>query len=335
MDEPLVSILLPVFDAEDTLPACLASIARQTETRWNCVIVDDGSRDGSRDVAREWVRRDGRFRLVSTSHRGVVAALSLGAMECSGRYVARMDADDLMRQDRLVWQSRALDAAPQLAAVGCHVRIFPRRELTEGMLLYEAWINAITSSDDVRRQAFVECPLVHPTLMIRRELLVEHGYRDCGWPEDYDLILRLLHGGHRVGVVPRRLLAWRDGKSRLSRRHERYSQPRFNDCKAEALAQGFLAGHQSYVLWCHGDSGRLLAQALLERGRRPSHIVGLDAGSEGSTIGGALVIPPDALPGVLPRKVLVSVTGEDARRRVRGALTEMGLAELRDYVLTA
>ena len=53
--------------------------------------------------------------------------------------------------------------------------------------------------------------------MIRRELLKQMRYRERGWPEDYDLILRLLAAGKKIGVLPRRLLCWRDGPGRLSR----------------------------------------------------------------------------------------------------------------------
>ena len=101
----------------------------------------------------------------------------------------------------------------------------------------------------MREDAFIECPIAHPTLMIRRNLLTTLGYRDCGWPEDYDLILRLLADGHELGVVPKRLVAWRDGPERLSRTSETYSVERFTACKAAHLAESFLASSNDYALW--------------------------------------------------------------------------------------
>src|SRR5262249_52399266 len=158
-----------------------------------------------------------RFVVLSTPHRGLVEALNAGIERCRGRYVARMDADDLMHCDRLSQQLRALDAAPHLAALGCHVRLFPRRHLRDGRRAYERWLNGINSARRVREEAFVECPVAHPTLMVRYEVLRVLGYRDAGWAEDYDLILRVLARGDEVGVVPRRLLCWRDERQRLSR----------------------------------------------------------------------------------------------------------------------
>ena len=115
---PRVSILLPAYDAERTLPATLRSILRQTEPRWECVIVDDGSSDASLACARTFAERDARFVVVSVPHGGLVAALNAGIEHCRADVVARMDADDLMHRRRLAAQLQLLDAEPQLVAVG-------------------------------------------------------------------------------------------------------------------------------------------------------------------------------------------------------------------------
>ena len=129
---PLISVLLPVWNAAATLPACLRSLQRQTEQRWQCVLVDDGSEDDSLAWARWFAAQDARFAVVATAHQGLVAALQTGLAHCRGRFVARMDADDLMQRQRLALQVRTLVESPHLAAVGCHVRLFPRRGLPEG-----------------------------------------------------------------------------------------------------------------------------------------------------------------------------------------------------------
>lgn len=332
---PLVSVLLPVFDAVRTLPACLRSIQRQTFEGWECVIVDDGSLDGSALVAREAARRDPRFRVVETAHRGLVAALDRGLAECRGDWVARMDGDDLMHRERLAAQVRALQARAELAGVGTHVRLFPRRDLGEGNRAYERWLNRIDSPERLRAEAFVECPIAHPSLMIRRSTLTKFGYRDRGWPEDYDLVLRLLEAGEVLGVVPERLLAWRHHGKRLSRTHASYAIERFTACKAEFLARGFLAQSDAYVLWGYGETGKALRRALLEHGKRPRWIVELHPGRVGETIHGSPVIRPEGL-GEIPRMpVVVSVAGAPARLEIRAALAAMSFRELDDYVLAA
>jgi glycosyltransferase involved in cell wall biosynthesis len=331
---PQISILLPAFDAEHTLAAALASVRRQTLASWECVVVDDGSRDKTAEIARAVAHSDARVRVISRAHAGIVSALQAGLAECRAPLIARMDADDLMSRRRLELQCRALEQAPELAAVGCHVRLFPRRNLRAGRVRYETWLASITTPEDVQRESFVECPVAHPTLMIRRAVLAELGYRDQLWPEDYDLLLRLLEAGHRVGVVPRRLLHWRDGASRLSRCSERYSIAAFVECKAEFLARGFLAREERYLLWGFGDTGKALAQALSLRGKHPAAIIELHPRRLGQLIRGVRAVPPSAL-RMLPRlPLVVSVAGLTARSEIRAALRQLGFAE-HSYVCAA
>jgi glycosyltransferase involved in cell wall biosynthesis len=337
---PLVSVLMPVRDASSTLPACLASVQRQRGLSWECVAVDDGSSDASAACLARIAAEDPRFRILGQPPSGIVAALERGLRECRGDYVARMDADDIMLGRRLQRQVEALVADPTLAGVGCHVRIFPRTRSGDaglGRREYERWLNSLCSAEDVARDAFVECPLAHPTFMLRRSVLEQHRYRDAGWPEDYDLVLRLLGAGLRIGVVPERLLCWRDGASRLSRTSPTYAIERFVRCKAHFLARGLLGAGSEYILWGYGKTGRELARALGEHGKRPRAIIELHPGRIGQRILGARVSTPAALPELARQglPIVVSVARPGPRGEVRAALAALGLLEGRDYVCAA
>lgn len=335
MTDPLVSVLLPAYNAGRTLAAALESVRRQHEARWECVVVNDGSTDDTGRLAREAAAADPRFRVVRLPHRGVVAALQSGLARCRAPYVARMDADDLMRRDRLGCQLALLERQPGLSAVGSHVRLFPRSRLAGGMRAYERWLASIDSPASVRREAFVECPIAHPTLMVRTDVLRRFGYRDRGWPEDYDLVLRFLSAGLSIAVVPRRLLCWRDEPGRLSRTAESCSIERITACKAEFLARGPLAGSGRYILWGYGGTGKALARALAQHGLHPAHIVELHPGRLGQRICGAEVIAPARLPDVAPEPIVVSVAGFGPRQEIRQALDSMGYCEGRHFVCAA
>lgn len=332
---PRVSILLPAFNAASTLGAALRSIRRQTYADWECVVVDDGSRDTTAAIVRDTSLAEPRIRLLQQPHGGIVEALRLGLTHCRGTLIARMDADDLMHRERLARQVESLDRDASLAGVGSHVRLFPRAHLADGRRRYEAWLNSIVSSDDVRREAFVECPLAHPTLLLRRATLERHGYRDAGWAEDYDLVLRLLAAGERLAVVPQRLLAWRDHAMRLSRTGSAYSIDGFTRCKAAFLASGFLASTERYVLWGFGGTGKALRRALACHGRVPSHIVELHPRRIGERIQGAPVIAPDGLRQLTAQPIVVSVAGAEPRTEIRAWLNEAGFDEGRDFICAA
>jgi glycosyltransferase involved in cell wall biosynthesis len=330
---PRISILLPAFNAAGTIAACLTSISRQTERDWECVVVDDGSTDRTAEIACCIAARDPRFRIVSISHSGIIPALNAGLPHCGAPLIARMDADDIMHRERLATQARVLDEDQSLAGIGCHVRIVPRATMSVRLREYENWLNSLRSADDVSRDAFIECPIAHPSLMIRRDAL-QDGYADCGWPEDYDVVLRTLTRGRRIGVVPRRLLLWRDGASRLSRIDPRYSLERFTACRAHYLAQSFLRG-DSYVLWGYGATGRALHRALASLGQRPSHIVEVKRTRIGQRIHGALVIPVDDLAQLRGVPIVVSVARTGPRAEIRAAMRRMGFVERVDYVCAA
>jgi glycosyltransferase involved in cell wall biosynthesis len=332
---PEISILLPVHDAGKTLSDCLHSIRRQDQRNWECILVDDGSRDGSPAVAREAARNDPRVRVITTPHRGLVAALNRGLEACRGALVARMDADDLMHRRRLSEQVAALRAHADWVGLGCHVRVFPRSGLGDGQRAYETWINSVAGPEDVVREAFVECPLVHPTWMFRRQTFERFGYRERGWPEDYDLLLRVLRSGGRLGVLPRRRLAWRHEEARLSRRSPVYGAERFIACKAHFLARSFLSETERYILWGYGGTGRTLCRSLQRHGKHPAYIIEVHAGRLGNRIQGAEVVPRERLVDLPRLPLIVSVAGAGPRAEIRDALSRWGFVETRDFVCAA
>ena len=324
--------MLPVFDAKHTLDACLRSIARQTVTELECVIVDDGSRDGSLEIAKAFAERDPRFRVIAAPHAGVSAATNRGIAGCRAPFVARMDADDWMHRERLARQLAAFDADPRLDAVGTRVRYFPRSRVGPGLREYETWLNRLHAPRRVHEDAYIECPVANPTLMFRAERLrALGGYHDPDWPEDYDLVLRLLEAGGRLGGVRARLHGWRVHDARLTHTSPRYDVARFTACKAHHLARGFLARHREYLLWGYGRTGRTLAKALRAHEKHAVAIVELHPGRLGQTIQGASVISPHALGPPGRRPLLVSVAGAEPRALIRQELRRLGWRELVDF----
>ncbi len=332
---PGVSILLPVRDAATTLGPALTSVLRQRFADWECLVVDDGSRDETRSIAFALERTDPRLRVLPGPPAGLVCALHRGLRAARGALVARMDGDDVMHPDRLALQVEALERHPEWAGVGTHVRLFPRPSLTPGRLAYEAWLNAMRSPEDIHRERFVECSLAHPTWTVRRRVLERFPYREGPWPEDYDVLLRVLGAGERLGIVPRALLGWRDHPGRLSRTDPRYRLERFTALKARHLALGPLARHRSYVLWGHGPTGRALRRALAEQGREPALIVEVHPRRIGRRIRGVDVVSPMSLPPRPELPVVAAVAGREARNRIRARLARLGYEEGRDWVAAA
>ena len=330
-----ISILLPVYNAEDTLKACLTSIVRQDFTRWKCLIVDDGSTDQSINISTQFADKDSRFQVIHCAHRGIVPSLNEGLNHIDTEFTARMDADDLMHSHRLREQFTYLRHRSSVAAIGSQVRIFPRSSMGQGLREYEKWLNGTTEYQTIRRDAFVECPIAHPTLFARTQELQAFGYRETGWTEDYDLILRMLLAGKQIESVPARLLAWRNGQQRLSRVDARCSITQFIKCKAHYLCADYLRDHAEYILWGYGKTGRQLAKELKSLGRTPKYIIDLHTGRIGNKIMGAPVVAPTDIEKLPQLPLLVSVARDAPRNEARRILDSLGRTELFDFVCAA
>ncbi len=344
---PLVSVLLPCRDAEPFLDECIESLEAQTEERFEVVALDDGSRDDTGRMLRRWAVRDARVRLVERDGSGIIAALQRLAGAARAPLIARMDADDIARPGRLAAQLQLLARQPGIAACGTGVRYFPRRAAGPGYRRYERWLNGLVGPAAVRRDLFVECPIAHPTLMVRREVFdAVGGYRDTESPEDYDLVLRMAAGGHALTNVPEVLHDWRLGERRLSESSARYSPDAFRRLKVSHLARGRIPPGRPLVIWGAGRVGKAFARAWPSRAGGIAAFVDLDPRKIGQTIHGATVIRPEDLPGLdgaadpavsgavrcPPRPyVLLAVGSPGAREDIREALAELDFREIADY----
>ncbi len=100
------------------------------------------------------------------------------------------------------------------------------------------WLNSLTEDQDIRTACYIECPLPHPTFMAHREIWQRlGGYRDIDGPEDYDLVLRAMLLGIRLGKPPGILLDWREHPGRLTHTDKRYRREAFTRCRAWAAIQ--------------------------------------------------------------------------------------------------
>ena len=331
---PRVSVLLPVFNGAEYLKPCLESLERQTLSNFEVVAVDDGSTDDSGEILTNWACRDRRFRVLQRAHCGLIQTLNEGLKACRSFLVARMDADDIAHPERLRLQVNLLENSPEISVASSLVQHFPSHRIRDGFRLYDQWINSLSSDEAMRRERFVESPVGHPSVMFRREVVAAAGgYRDRGWPEDYDLWLRLFEAGKVFAKVPRILLFWRERSNRLSRIDSRYSGRAFLRCKAHFFARGPGAEGTSIVLWGAGPNGKKLHRFLGEEGVPIKAVIDIDSSKIGGRIRGSQVLPPAALPGLLDERTVVvaAVASRGARQLIRSRLVSLDLTEGQDF----
>jgi glycosyltransferase involved in cell wall biosynthesis len=335
---PRVSILLPVRNAAPTLERAINSLLNQTFTDLEIIVAHDNSTDATRAILDEAAHRDDCIRIIDVPPPGgIVAALQVASGAAAGDLLARMDADDFSHPERLAKQVDFLDVHPEIAVVGCRVDIVlgggrPRA----GYRRYQHWINALTQPDAIARERFIESPLPHPSVVMRRDAFdAVGGYRDAGWAEDYDLWLRLIEADHRLGKVPEILLGWTDGAERLSRRDDRYSLANFQRAKAHFLARLPRARDHGVVLWGAGPIGKRMARLLKRESAHVHRFIEVNPRKIGVTIAGVPVIDVDSERADDDALHLAAVGQPGRRGEIRRCAAALNLIEGDDFLCIA
>ena len=199
MSVPPVSVVMPVHDAAPYLALSIESILRQSFEDLELVVLDNGSTDGSAAVARRYAEADPRGRVFEDPNRlGVAGSSNRAFSHARAELVARMDADDLCRPDRIERQYEVMRSDPDVAVVGT---------LADGI---DAGGRKVRPRDRWRLVRCAEVPLVHGSAMIRRRAFEECGGYSPRIPlaTDVELFLRLASYG-RIVILPEALYTYR------------------------------------------------------------------------------------------------------------------------------
>lgn len=188
MSAPLISVLMPVFNADRYVAEAVESILAQTLGDFEFIVIDDGSTDRSPDILSQFAGRDRRIRLLSQANRGHSVAMNMGLGLCRGEFIARMDADDISLPKRFERQMSFLRQHDECVLVGCGLL----RIDADGDALCEEILPESHEQIEARLLAG-QGAICHPATMIRRSAMVAvGGYREAfHGAEDHDLWLRL------------------------------------------------------------------------------------------------------------------------------------------------
>jgi peptidoglycan/xylan/chitin deacetylase (PgdA/CDA1 family)/2-polyprenyl-3-methyl-5-hydroxy-6-metoxy-1,4-benzoquinol methylase len=209
LDVPIVSVIVPCFNAEGTLDKALRSVALQRRVRWEVIVVDDGSTDRSSHVAALWTRRDSRFRLLQQSNSGAAAARNAGLRAARAEWVCFLDADDWLAP--CAFQRLLAEANSESSVVaGRAMRVsadgrqwpYPKRDLSDAFSVLCCEGGIPIHSAIVRKEAVVRVGGFDETLRTS---------------EDWDLWQRLARAGHRFAQSEANVAYYQSRPGSLSR----------------------------------------------------------------------------------------------------------------------
>ena len=332
---PKVSVVIPFFNEEKYIEESINSVLDQTFTDFEIIMVNDGSTDGSVEIVKKYAAQDKRIRLIEIKKSGLAAALNAGIEAASGKYIARMDADDMMHPKRLGLQYEYMSANPDVSVLSSLVTAFPENMISPNMQYYINWLNSIITDDMIKRDIFIESPIPHPTVMLRRdELIGLGGYSDNGMPEDYDLWLRYYAAGKRFHKIDIVLHFWREREARHSRTSGVYSRENFVRLKAGYLAESVLSDKEKIYIWGAGRDGKCLFRHLDGRVPDLMGFIDIDPKKISQRVYGLPVIGYNKIRSI-KGFIVVCVGNKGARRIIRDKLDEFGYVETKDYICTA
>lgn len=186
---PLVSVVMPAYNAEKYIAEAIESILNQTYKNFEFIIVNDGSTDNTLNIIKKYAKKDKRIKVISNeTNMGIAKTRNNYLKIVKGKYIATQDADDISLPIRISEQVKYLESHPKVGVVGAFIEIF--EDSTEKVIGIRKYNE---KDEDLRRTVFFYSPIAQPTSMIRKEAFDILGHYDAEYPpaEDLDLWFRI------------------------------------------------------------------------------------------------------------------------------------------------
>lgn len=214
-EQPVISVLMSVYNAERYVAEAIQSILTQTEGRFEFLIVNDGSTDASPSILDRYAKQDSRIRVIHQSNQGLIASLNTLLAQARAPLVARMDSDDVSRPERFAVQLAHMQAHPDIAVLGTNTD-----ELDADGAFFPCSDFHPERAEEIRDRLMVASTMCHPSVMMRRDAIRAVGgyraaFRHC---EDYDLWLRVSEK-YEMQNLPDRLFLYRRSPGQVSEKH--------------------------------------------------------------------------------------------------------------------
>lgn len=205
MNSPLVSVIIPCYNAEKYISEAIGSIINQTYSNIEILCIDDCSKDNTLSMLREFEAIENRVRVYSNPiNMQIAATLNVGLEHALGTYIARMDADDIAVHDRIEKQVNFLEAYPQIAICGGQCDVINEYGIQTGRIFYPL------SDEELKPLLLFDSCFAHPTVMFRKSIYNSlGGYADMMPVEDVEYWTRMTIAGYKFANLPDVLLRYR------------------------------------------------------------------------------------------------------------------------------
>ncbi|KAA3649012.1 MAG: glycosyltransferase family 2 protein [Bacteroidetes bacterium] len=214
MEEPLVSVILPCFNAEKYLNDAIESIVNQTYLNIEILIIDDGSEDNSEAIYSTWIKKDSRIIIYKNENNiGLIKSLNKGIELANGEFIARMDADDISIKHRFKEQVSYLKNNHHISVLGTKAQIIDQHGKRLSRHNNTIYFNPST----LKFSSYFTQPLIHGSILARSSVLKNNKYDlDFKYSEDFELWLRLNSKNIEIANLPFVLYLYRINPNSVS-----------------------------------------------------------------------------------------------------------------------
>ena len=207
MNNPAISVVMPVYNSEKYLRESIESILNQTFNDFEFIIVDDQSTDSSWQIIQEYAAKDSRIVAVkNTGKKGCYSARNCGHRLAKGKYIAVMDSDDIALPERLQTQLDFMEQNPDIGICGSWAKIFGGTN--------EKIVQTRLNHEEIRDEVFFHCPMFHPSLIFRNTNLILYS-EEHFFAQDYELLCRKIDE-LKFANIPEVLLLYRAHQNQIS-----------------------------------------------------------------------------------------------------------------------
>ncbi len=329
---PKTSVILPFYNAEQTLKRSVVSILQQTFNDFELLLINNNSTDESCKIAEELAKNDGRIILLQEEKQGVAFATQKGFENTSSHFIARADADDFWHKDKLLLQYNFLKENPEIDVISCRVNFIGDAK-NDGMLTFVNETNEYLKHDDITINRFSELQVINPTIMFRKEVALQHGlYKDGNFPEDYEMFLRWIEAGVKYHKLPEHLLDWYDSETRLTRTDKRYSFEAFYKIKSSYLFNYLKENNPHFpniVVWGAGKRTKRRTKKLKNLGINIKYFIDVDK----KKINGDDVISYKNIPKSGEVYIVSFVNNRGMRKEIKDYLLSKNYIESGDFII--
>jgi len=257
-NDQIISVLLPVYNAESFLERTLDSLFYQTYKNFEIIAINDGSTDGSLEILHRYAAKDSRLVVVDQENCGLVKTLNKAAQLAKGEFLARMDSDDISLPRRFELQMNAFQNHTNTVLVAGGFDVMDE----DDDILYHDPVP--TQKEELRRALFVRNPIAHGSVMFKKQAFIKAGgySEECGPTEDYELWSRLIEFGDFTAVAPT-IFRWRinsggitQTKAKLMSEHMKINLARFAERNTlEVTPRSYLMKRGRYYIQTYKQHG--------------------------------------------------------------------------------